>query len=179
MDTRSILKRTFWVLLLLFIVTTIALVLMDAQLKTSASPLGIVSFEFCGFTDSCESMIEAWGTTGREYALLLLGIDYLYLFLYPGVLACALLLLHDSLSRPKQAINHDAILSCSVVALADAIENYGSIQMLLEGSFSPFGLMSSVFASIKFAFFFYILFWLIYVASRRIVERKQTSQKMV
>jgi hypothetical protein len=57
-----------------------------APLKTAASPNGIISFEFAGEIAVAQRMVDSWGATGRIYAALNLGLDYLFLAVY----ACAI-----------------------------------------------------------------------------------------
>lgn len=157
-------NRFFWLLFLLFVLTTLALGAIDAGLKSSATPLGIVSFEFCGFAASCEQALEQWGTRGQALAMLSLGVDYLYLLLYPGLIALALYRWaprHHSGWAPSTRL---AIGMCPVISLADAVENYALVQVILHGSASGYGTLAGVAAVIKFTLLASALFWLGFVA---------------
>lgn len=168
-------RRLFWIFLLLFILTSLALYRIGIELENPVSPSGIVSFEFCGFHDRCRAMINAWGETGKQHALLLLGLDYLYLFLYPGVLAFALLLLQTKMPVKRQKVNRCAIWVCPFIAAADAIENYGSIQMILYEKFAVFDVLSGVFAVIKFALLGLVFLWLLYALAIHFLNPRQRA----
>ena len=77
-------------LLLLLIPAAVAIAIIDLQLRTAITPHGIISFEFCGFTASCYQALVAWGATGREFAMLSIGVDFLFMSLYGSSLAVAL-----------------------------------------------------------------------------------------
>ncbi len=59
------------------------LMVLDRPLKTEAAPHGMVSFELVGDLCLARKMVESWGQTGRVYAGLSLGLDYLFLVAYP------------------------------------------------------------------------------------------------
>lgn len=66
--------------------------LIDERLRTPAAPLGIVSFELCPYSKACTDIVASWDSTGRQLAALSLGIDYLFLVLYPATIFVSLLL---------------------------------------------------------------------------------------
>ena len=63
---------------------------IDAHLVHPASPHGVLSLEFCGFADGCAAIRAQWDERTREWAMLSLGVDALFLLLYPALLAVAL-----------------------------------------------------------------------------------------
>jgi len=165
------LKRLFWVFLLLWVATGIALEVINGHLETAITPFGIISFEFCGFNDSCKAALDQWGQRGQLFAMLSLGIDYLYLLIYPGFFAISILLLQRRIKLnfiPPESL---VILACLMMSLTDAIENYGLIQIVLYGPQSSFPMLSGIFASIKFAVFFVVLLWLLYLLVRNFLLR--------
>lgn len=87
-------KRCFAVLFGLTAAVTVALQIVGAPLVIEDdAPGGILSFEFAGDVASAEVMIESWRERGAlVYAGLSLGLDYLFLILYPATLSlgCAL-----------------------------------------------------------------------------------------
>jgi hypothetical protein len=82
-------NRTFGILILLTINVVIGLQLTGGPLKTSASPAGIVSFEFAGELDNAQAMIKSWGQGGQVYIGLNLGLDFLFLVLYSTTIGLA------------------------------------------------------------------------------------------
>lgn len=164
-------KFLFWFLLALFSCTTFALWLMDSSIRSADVPYGIVSFEFCGFAQSCDAILESWGVSGKNVALVILGMDYLYLVVYPALIASSLFLLRSKLPLPYRRINTTAIYLCVVIAVADAVENYGLIQIILRGESGSYGVLSSIFASVKFAVLGFTLCCLIFASGKVALTR--------
>lgn len=171
----QILKNTLWILILLSILTSIALNNIDSGLRSGATPHGIVSFEFCAYMSSCDDALSQWGETGRALAMLSLGMDYLFLILYPGLIFTGLLLVSShvprNLFRPTMAI----AWSCPAISLADAIENYALIQIILSESGSCYGLLASVFATIKFVLLGITLLWLLIAIVRYVMFNRPVA----
>lgn len=145
------LKRLFWFLAALFVPTAIALIRIDADLRTIHAPLGIVSFEFCGFTNACTAILADWGERGRALVMLSLGLDYLFLLSYAGMLCTALLLVADAPGPRGASLVGLVAVGAAGAGLADAAENYALIQIVLGANPSAFGPSAGVFASVKFA----------------------------
>jgi len=144
------LKALFWLLLALFLLTTIGLATLDAGLQVPAVG-GIIAFEFCGFTASCEQVLAQWGESGQKLALLSLGVDYLYLVIYPGLLCTGLLLsAHDMSGRVRIATRTMAWVA-PLAGLADGAENYCLIQLVLTADAERYGVPAGIFATLKFA----------------------------
>jgi len=55
---------------------------LDQTLTTEAAPSGIVSFELAGSIEKVGQILKQWGPQGQAYAMLSLGLDYLFLFVY-------------------------------------------------------------------------------------------------
>ncbi len=155
------LKKTLWLLLALFAFISFALGAIDSGLKTSATPHGIVSFEFCAFTSSCEQALSQWGPGGQALAMLSLGLDYLYLLVYPGLMALALLLVAPRVPFGLMRRTRLAAWSCLAIGLADALENYALIRVILDESGDGCGVWAGLFATIKFALLGLVLLWLV------------------
>ena len=162
------LKRMFCLNLLLFLIVAIAISAIDLGLRNSTTPHGIVSFELCAFTSSCDLALNHWGAKGQALAMLSLGIDYLFLILYPGLLCIGLLLLLARLPPGLARVTLWMAWFCLVISVADAIENYALIKIILHESGSAYGLLAGVFAVIKFAFLGVALAWLLFVSARYI-----------
>ncbi|MCB9637340.1 MAG: hypothetical protein H6728_10620 [Myxococcales bacterium] len=140
-----------WLLFVATLCISFSLGQIDKDLRGPDSPRGIVSFEFCGYTATCDKMIKAWGSVGRESAMLSLGLDYLFLVIYPLCMCFCLLWVADrlptSLSRYVRGIAYLALVS----GVADAIENYGLIQVLRGNQAMNFAWWAGTFAVIKFS----------------------------
>ncbi|RBP53580.1 hypothetical protein [Arenicella xantha] len=174
MNTK-ILKRTFWVFLLLFVFASVALTVIDSGLRNSTTPHGIVSFELCAYTASCDAALIQWGTKGQALALLSLGLDYLFLFLYPGLIVIGLLLIAPRVPRNLFRLTMFAAWSCVAIGLADAIENYALIQIILSESGSRYGLLASISATIKFVLLGIALLWWLFTTVKYGLLKRQPS----
>jgi hypothetical protein len=109
---------------------------LDADLRTPASPSGIVSFELAGDRDTAGRMLEAWGGAGRRAATLSLRLDFLFLAAYaPGLaLLCAAAADRARAARSPLAAPA-ALLAWGQLAAGglDAIENLALLRVL-DGS---------------------------------------------
>lgn len=134
---------------------------IDIGLRNDTSPDGIVSFELCAFTASCIATLAAWGAAGQSLAMLSLGLDFLFMLLYCGFIGVALMLTAEHLSlRLKQATVFVAWLTLAMW-LADAIETYSLIQIVLRQSDAIYGPLAAGFASLKFSILGLCVAWLL------------------
>lgn len=161
---RQQLKALLWVLIALFLPTMAALAVIDGSLKVPASPGGIISFEFCGFMSSCDATLVQWGVKGQQLALLSLGLDYLFMVIYPLLVCVGLLLVAPVVPMPLK--NFTALLAWVALGagLADAAENFFLIRVVLGGSGLSYGVMASTCAAFKFAILGIMLVWLAFTA---------------
>ncbi len=148
------LKTLFRSLLVLVVPTLLALAFVDLQLRMPISPHGIVSFEFCGWVGSCEATLAAWGEQGRQWAMLSLGLDYLFMLEYAGLVCLGLLMAEQRLvqsAAPGPA--RVARVFASIALLAggfDAAENLCLIGVVHSGQGAALAHWAALFASIKF-----------------------------
>jgi hypothetical protein len=159
--------RLFAVLTVTVAALSFALSALGEPLVTAEAPAGILSFEFAGTNQSALRMVESWGPEGREAACLVLGLDYLYLVVYPAWFALGCLLLATGLAggvaRAGRAI---AWVVCTAGAF-DAVENAASLA-LMGASPAPglaalaFGCATLKFAGVGLA----ALYWLVAGAAR-------------
>jgi hypothetical protein len=127
-------KRAFVVLLVLTLAVMASLNVLGGPLETDVAPAGIVSFEFAGQLSRAQSIVESWGPTGRVYAGLNLGLDYLFLFSYASAIGLGCVLAARSLSQRvglPSFVGHLLAWLLFGAALLDAIENYALIRLLL------------------------------------------------
>jgi len=155
-------KRLLLVLLGLFVLTLIAIGVVDLELRTPVSPMGIISFEFCGFTSTCEEILSQWGTEGQKLAMFSLGIDYLYMVLYPSVICVGLLLVAAKVPARINNITRGLAWVALCAGVADAFENYFLIRILLSGTGETSGFLAGAFATTKFFVFGVTVSWLLF-----------------
>ena len=142
----------------LFVCLTILLVCvsawlfwMDRLLVTAAAPNGIVSFELAKSIERSAAILRSWSPQAQSAAMLIQGVDYLYLFIYPAwysLAAAGAGALHGG------AWQRMGVLTSWLILLAiplDAIENYALIQQLLHGPTEAHALLAWGCAIPKFA----------------------------
>lgn len=124
----------FAALTVLLVVVSVWLLYADQELVTPEAPRGIVSFELARHSQRAASIIHSWSPRAREMALLIQGLDHLYLFVYPAWLSLAAARLSAQLGGgwPRYgSIVSWAVLGCAPL---DALENHALIQQLVHGA---------------------------------------------
>lgn len=157
-------KVLLWVLIGFFVPTAVGLGIIDASLKVPASPNGIISFEFCGFMSSCDAILGQWSIKGQQLAMLSLGLDYLFMVIYPSLVCIGLLLVAAVV--PARLKNLTTILAWLALGagLADAGENFFLIRIILDGTGTSYGGLASTCSVIKFAILGITLGWLAFAS---------------
>lgn len=171
---RRQLKGLLWLLIAFFVPTLAALGVIDAGLKVPASSNGIIAFEFCGFLSSCDATLSQWGVKGQQLAMLSLGLDYLFMVVYPCLVCVGLLLVAPVVPAQLKALTTFLAWIALLAGLADAAENYFLIRIILNGSAASYGVPASTFAVIKFAVLGITLGWLV-IASLTYGRRKHDA----
>lgn len=170
--------RVFLPLLVLTLVLTVALNIIAAPLKTSETPLGVISFELAGDAATAARMIGSWDESARSLAAFSLGLDYLYLFGYSTTLGMACVWA-ASVFRRRGIL----LMASTGVALAwgqwlaglfDATENTALITMLLGSALDAPARIAWWCAVIKFAL---VVAAFIYVALGAVVRLWATLSK--
>jgi len=127
---------------------------LDANLRTPASPHGIVSFEFAGDRASADRMLEAWGSQGRRAAARSLRLDFVFLAAYaPGLaLLCAAVADRARAVRSGWAAP-GALLAWGQLAAGglDALENLALLRVLGGSSDDAWPALAAACAWPKFA----------------------------
>ena len=149
--------RVFLPLLAMAGVLMVALTAINAPLATAAAPRGMVSFELAGSVAEVRRILASWDETARISAAFSLGLDYVFLALYPTTIALACL----RAARPFAAGGSRlAALAPLAVWLAwgqwlagllDAIENAALYRVLLGPVTEPWPAVARACALPKFA----------------------------
>ena len=100
-------NRAFILFFILSVMVMVGLQVTGAPLINDVSPGGILSFEFAGELAHAQRMIDSWGPTGRIYAGLNLGLDYLFLAVYACAIALGCVLVSRGLYRRNAALTFD------------------------------------------------------------------------
>lgn len=134
-----------------FLALTIAIFgifnVLDAPLRTTPAPNGIVSYELAGSVDSAQAMIASWDESARQYAAFGLGFDYLFMPVYALALCLGILLANDDRNGRIAALAGWAVLAAP---LFDAVENFALWRQLINGAVSPLPQFAAACASVKF-----------------------------
>jgi hypothetical protein len=126
---------------------------VDGPLRTPAAPLGIVSFQLAGSVERADAVLASWDASARIAAGFSLGLDFLFLLVYPTCLAFGCLWAGRALAERHVAA---AALSVPIawgqwiVAAADAAENVALLRVLQHGARAPWPALARGFALTKF-----------------------------
>ena len=132
-------KWAFLITLILTLAVLAALQVLGRPLNTAAAPASIVSFELAGDLATAREILDSWGPFGQVYAGLNLGLDYLFLLLYPTAIGLGCVLVAGELTNRLTGLAKAGVLLAWVLYLAatlDAVENFAMIKVLL-GSGNP------------------------------------------
>jgi hypothetical protein len=125
--------RAFIFFFILSALVIVSLQVTGVHLVTKGSPSGILSFEFAGELSAAQNMVNSWGQTGRVYAGLNLGLDYLFLLVYACAIGLGCVLVARRFS-PRTAFlaNLGILIAWAQVgaAMLDGVENYALIRVL-------------------------------------------------
>ncbi|MES2948322.1 MAG: hypothetical protein V4858_07260 [Pseudomonadota bacterium] len=158
---RHILKYTWWFLLAFTLMVGAVIAIIDEGIRTSAAALGIVSFELCAYTHTCADILRSWDTQATKLATLSLGVDYLFMLLYPAAIFVSLWVMLPLLGPKMQTVTRWVAWSSWGMAITDALENYFLTQMVLTESVYGLAWPAAIFASIKFFILAITLGWLL------------------
>lgn len=139
---------------LLTLAVWLTLSVANAPLRTPAAPLGIISLELAGSAERVEAILASWGPRQREAAAFGLGLDFLFLLLYPTALSLAAGLAAERLRArsPRASQWGKAVaLSLPLAAVLDAVENAGLWRMMQLGPGGAWPVVVGGAAALKFA----------------------------
>jgi len=125
------------VLAALIVVTVILsswLTVLGVAVTTDAAPDGIVTFELARTADAARLILDSWDARAREAAMLLQGVDFLFLVAYPLSFSLAAVRLGRRLGGRWQGIG--VFLSWAVLLAAplDLVENLALIRQIEFGA---------------------------------------------
>ena len=147
-------RRVIVVTFVMSAILLFALRTLDAPLRTSAAPRGIVSFELAQNYDASRQILDSWSTDAKVYAALSLGLDYLFLIVYALFISSACIQVATALKG-----DHSVFLCMAgvlawaqfIAAFLDAIENLALIHLLLNSSRSWLPCLARGCAIVKFS----------------------------
>jgi len=133
------------------LVLSIVLGVVGAPLTTAEAPAGIVSFEFVQSGEHAARILGSWSPAAREAAALTLGLDFLYLVVYPAWLSLCCVLVARRLGGRAARVGVWIAWLVLAAALFDAVENIASIRILTAGPSDGLARVSRLSAAPKFA----------------------------
>lgn len=139
------------VLTALLLVLSAALAIIGEPLITAAAPGGIVSFELAGTLQRANEITRSWSPGAREHAMLSLGLDYLYLVVYPAWLSLACLFATRRQGGRIARLGSGACWAVLLCGPLDALENYALIGLLGPGGSDALARTACACAVPKFA----------------------------
>ena len=166
--------------------TTLSLVLL-VQLTVMGGPLhlppasaGIVSFELAFTAARAAAILDAWRGAGvLETARVSLGLDVVFLMVYPPWLALTVALLRGSGQQHTTSRFDDLgrllmwlVLLCAPL---DGLENYLLWQTLADGATPTRALLAGSAATIKFLLVTVTAVWCLVAAARRGLQYRRRS----
>ena len=159
----------------LFVTLTVWLYQLDRVLHTDAAPQGIVSFELARTAAKSAAILDSWNAEAREAAMLLQGLDFLYLIVYPVWVSLLALSLSERLGGTWERVGLWLATPVLLCAPFDAIENHALILQIMRGPSDTLAVRAWFCAGAKFALLFvglgYVATAGIAVLSRRLGPR--------
>lgn len=120
---------------------SIVLSSIGQSLKNQTAPQGIISFELAGSKSRAEEILGSWSQSARHDAFLSIGVDYLFLCVYPLAISLACVTTGAQLAQYRTFAKTGAVLSWLVLGAGalDGVENFAMIRMLksIEGEAWP------------------------------------------
>ena len=170
------LPRWFWIQCGLIAPMIVVLAALDAELKNSVVPGGIVDFEFCAWQGQCTAILASWNTAQRETLMLLQGLDYLFLLQYPALLVTAWLWAMPVTRRSPRRFKVLVSLA-ALTAFSDAVENVALIQLVRGAQWPLWGEVASSAAAIKFTVLAVLVLGVLAQLTKRVMARLNASRE--
>ena len=145
-------------------------------LRTTVTPLGIVSLQLAGTPENAQIMYAAWGRTGMDAARFNITVDFLYLVSYGIAVSIGCSLASGWWARRSvrmAALGPLASILVLVAAACDAAENLVMLQGMQEVGNPLWPMLAKLFAFVKFALLPLGLLYLMTGAFTRIGTRNR------
>lgn len=152
---------------IIFIIFTFASFLLlnfiDSYLINDVCTDGIISFQFSKDLFTAQEILNSWNSTAKIAAGISLGFDYFYLLFYGLLIALLIHNLNEALWKGKRLFKLGVFIIYFplLAAVFDAIENIGSINLLLGNESQFWTSISYYFAFAKFSLLAISVFYII------------------
>lgn len=162
-------NRLFIFFFILTVILMAALQILDGPLRTDAAPNGIVSYEFAGDLITAQQIIQSWGIAGLAYAGLSLGLDFLFMAVYPIAIGLGCVMVGR---RWLPALGNLLAWGLLAAGLLDAVENIALIQILLGAVTELWPTLARWSAIPKFTLVAAGLFFVLLGAVGKVIQRQ-------
>lgn len=177
-------KPVFIVLLIVTLFITVWTFLLNAPLNNRDAPLGIISYEFAFTLDNARGIITSWKCTGKLYAGISLGLDFIFIAGYMLTIGLGCILAARFFYQKIQFLYSTGILLSwmqLVAGFLDCIENAALLQVLLGSKLQILPVVAFFCAGPKFTIVMiglsYILIGIIvFILSKRDMQNIEKSQ---
>jgi len=125
----------------------------------------MVSFEMAGSVEKTQQIIVSWNETARLMAAFGLGLDYLFMVVYPLTIGLACIWATDILRFhhwPLAALGAWLAWGIFLAALMDAVENVALTFLLVGPVIAPWPQLAHWCATVKFCLIFIGLVYALY-----------------
>ena len=167
LDSETEKKVTFF-LAIMTICIGYSMLSIDYFLINDICENGIISFELAKDIRMSQAILNSWDANAKINAGISLGLDFLFLTIYPALIALLIHKLNKILwhGKPFYLVGLILLFSQFFTACFDAIENIGLIHILLGRTDKNLALIAYYFAFMKFTL---IAIALIYLAINFII----------
>ena len=124
-------KCIFIALLVWTLILMAVMQVLNAPLKTSAAPSGVVAFELASTDAAAQAIVDSWDSRARLFAAFGLGFDYLFMPSYAITIALGTLLAAGRHKGWFAGLGAALGWGALAAALLDAIENIALWNVLL------------------------------------------------
>lgn len=159
----------------LLLIMTIWLTIIGEVLVNESAPLGIVSFELAHNKATSVAILDSWSSHAKAIAMLVQGIDFLYLFVYPAFFAVCCYLLGKKLNAIWFVIGRGISFISPLAGILDAVENYALIQQLFYGANDSMAALAYLTAVPKFAIVILAIVYILMALLLLLVRRFRSS----
>ena len=163
------------VLSVLVVSTSIWLGAIGAPLETDAAPQGIISFELARTAEGAHAVLESWDARAREAAMLLQGVDFLYLLVYPAWFSLATIRLARRLGPTLSRIGRGFAWAVLLAAPLDVVENFALLDQLASGPSQASAVLAWACAVPKFALVFAAALFLVIGGSATLIGKSSAA----
>ena len=144
-------KPLFFTFLALTLILFAVFRVLDAPLRTSFAPNGIVSYELAGNIKPAAEILGSWDARAQLFAAFGLGLDYLFMPTYALALSLGILLAAGRHPGAFAKIGTPLGWGALTAALFDAVENFSLWQFMLGDFQALWPRLAAICATVKFA----------------------------